>query len=116
MVTTRPARAWARSSSWEATTTVAPAAAACAHQAVDHVAGLGVEAGVGLVEQPQLGSAGHQHRDRRPAALAGRQPGHGHVAQPAVEAQRGERGLGVGRPARAARAQKRTLSATVSSS
>ena len=88
-----------------------------AHEAVDDVAGLGVEAGVGLVEQPQLGAAGDHRGDRRPAALAGREPGDGDVAQPTVEPERDERGLGVGRSGlRAARAQNRTLSATVSSS
>ena len=45
-----------------------------AHEVVEAVAALGVEPGVGLVEQPQLGAAGDERGDRRPAALAGREP------------------------------------------
>jgi hypothetical protein len=72
-----------------------------AHQPVEQVAGVVVQARVGLVQQPQLRPAGQQAGERTAAALAGRQPGHGHVPQPPVEAHQAERGLDVvlGRPA-----------------
>ena len=48
---------------------------------------LGVEAGVGLVEQPELGVAGHQGGQRRPPPLAGGQGAHRRGGQPARQAQ-----------------------------
>ena len=60
-----------RSSSWDASTTVAPAGDGLAHEVVEQVAAVGVEPGVGLVEQPQLGAAGDERR-RPPSAGAGR--------------------------------------------
>ncbi|MDQ1515035.1 MAG: hypothetical protein QOE80_865, partial [Actinomycetota bacterium] len=41
-------------------------------QPVEQVAAGGVEAGVGLVEQQEAGSAGEGHGQARPALLAGR--------------------------------------------
>ena len=98
MVTTRWARGTARSSSWEANTTVAPAATASPSEGVEQVAAGGVEAGVGLVEQPQLRAAGGHDGERRAAALAGRQPVDGHGGQPPghAEAVHGGGDLGVG--------------------
>ena len=71
---------------------------------------------MGLVEQPQLGAAGDQRGDRRPAPLPGRQLGDHDAGEAAVESERGERGVGLGRGRPARPAQKRTLSATVRSS
>ena len=61
--------------------TVAPAAAASADEVVDQVAAGRVEAGVGLVEQPQLRAAGDEDREGGAAALPGRQPGDGDLAR-----------------------------------
>ena len=49
---------------------------------VEFVTGGRVEAGVGLVEQPQLRSAGHQARKGGPALLACRELAHGDVDEP----------------------------------
>ena len=65
----RPAR-----SSWLATITVAPDGHGLAEQRVELVAAVGVEPGVGLVEQPQLGPAGDQAGERGAPLLAGREP------------------------------------------
>ena len=54
---------------------------------VDEVATVGVQAGVGLVEQPQLRPAGNQAGERGAAALSGRQTADGDVAEPPVEAE-----------------------------
>jgi len=62
------------------------------HQLVDEVAALGVEAGVGLVEQPQLGVAGDEAGQGAPAPLAGAEAGDGHVPEAPVEAQPLQRG------------------------
>ena len=111
-VTIRPARDRARSCSWEAITTVAPRDDGVANQAVEKVPVFGVEAGVGLVEQPELGVAGHQGGQRHPAALTGGQGADRRGGQPARQTQPVE-----GRPDRlrpaapAARTAKRTLSA-----
>ena len=88
-----------------------------ADEAVEEVAAFLVEAGVGLVEQPQLGAAGQEAGQRRAAALPGRQAGHDQVGQPAVEpaAVRARASMSAC-AAPAARPQKRTLSTTVSSS
>ena len=51
------------------------------HEGVEQVAAGGIEAGVRLVEQPQLGVAHEHGRQRRPAALPGRQPPHGDGAE-----------------------------------
>ena len=50
---------------------------------VEQVPTLGVESGVGLVEQPQPGPAGHQSGERNPSSLAGGQPPHPGVGQSA---------------------------------
>ncbi len=50
---------------------------------VQQPAGRRVEAGVGLVEQPELGPPGGQHGEGDPAALAGRQPSGRRLGQPA---------------------------------
>ncbi len=71
--TSRVASARARSSSWEAITTVRPSAGAAAHDLVEHLPALGVEARVGLVEQQQLRVAHQRRAEREPAALAGRE-------------------------------------------
>ena len=63
---------------------------------VHEVATALVEAGMGLVEEPQLGVAGHDHGDRGPAPLAGRQAADRHVGQAPVEAETGHRRVGVG--------------------
>ena len=44
-----------------------------------------IEGGVGLVEQPQAGAAGHQHGERGATPLSGREAGDRHVGQPGVE-------------------------------
>ena len=62
-----------------------------AHQRVQHVAPVGVEPGVRLVEQPQLGSPREKRGDRRSTALPRRQLGHRHVPQTAVEGEPGHR-------------------------
>ncbi len=59
---------------------------------VEELAALGVEAGVGLVEQEQAGIAGERHRDREAAALPHRQPPVHHVGL-AGEAEPLERGV-----------------------
>ena len=74
-----PARP-ARSSSWLATIIVAPAAVAARSDGVELVAAGCVEAGMGLVEQPQLGAAGDQAGQRRAPPLTGRQLANRHVA------------------------------------
>ena len=100
-VTVRWATARARSSSWEANTHGGPGGDGIGHQAVDQVPAVLVQRGVGLVEQPQLGAGG-------PPGWPGRCGGAGrprawrrHVGQPAVEAEAGHGGVGVG-PAGAA--------------
>ncbi len=64
-----------------------------AHQLVDQVATLGVEAGVGLVQQPQLGVAGHQPGQGAAPPLTGAEPGHRDVAQAPSQAEPLEGGL-----------------------
>ena len=84
---------------------------------VEKVAVGGVQPGVGLVEQPELGLAGDQHGQRGAPALPGRQPAHRRW----IAAARSGR-AGPGRPPPpsrrppAARVAKRTLSSTVRSS
>ncbi len=87
-----------------------------ADEAVEAVAPGGVEAGVGLVEQPELGAAGQQAGQRGAAALAGRQLRDGHVGQATVSPHVSRAASMSVAVAPAARPQKRTLSATVSSS
>ena len=81
----------ARSRSWLATRTVAPARGGVGDQAVEDVPSGLVEPGVGLVEQPQLRAAGDEAGDRRAAALPGRQPADGDAGEPAVEVEVGHR-------------------------
>src|SRR5579884_565917 len=57
------------------------------NEGVDQAPAVLVEAGVGLVEEPQLGSAGHESGESDPAALPGRQPADGQVPQPARKSQ-----------------------------
>ena len=96
---------------------MAPAAWRAVDQVVEQVAALVVEPGVGLVEQPQLGPAGQQAGQRGPSPLTGRQAGHRQAGQAPAEPARVEGGVDVlRRGAPAARPQKRTLSAAVSSS
>ena len=86
-----------------------------AHEAVEQVAAVGVEAGVGLVEQPQLGAAGDERGERGPPALAGRQPVDG---VPASRPARPRLAMAVAISASVAptvRPQKRTFSSTVRS-
>ena len=64
-----------------------------AHQLVDEVAAFRVEPGVRLVEQPQLGVAGDEARQRAPAPLPGAQTADRHVAEAPVEAHPLEGGL-----------------------
>ncbi len=71
-----------------------------AHQLVDQVAALGVQPGVGLVEQPQLGVYGHQAGQGAASALAGAEAGHRNVAEAAAQAKPLEGGLD--RPGKAA--------------
>ena len=66
------------------------------HEAVEQVAAVLVEAGVGLVEQPQLGATGQQAGERGAPPLAGREPGDGQVGQAAVEPAGREGGGDVG--------------------
>lgn len=63
------------------------------HEVVEQVTGVGVETGVGLVEQPELWGPGHQGGQRHPASLPGRQTGGGHAAEAAGEAEALERRL-----------------------
>ena len=56
-----------------------------AEQGVELVAALGVEAGVRLVEQPQLGATGDEARQRGAAPLAGRQRADRDVGEPPGE-------------------------------
>ena len=63
-----------------------------AHQGVEQIPALGVEAGVGFVEQPQGGMAGHEHGQSGAPALAGRESPDGDRGEPAIEAQVGEGG------------------------
>ena len=83
----RPHRAWS----------VASAAAVVAVNAA-----LGVEPGVGLVEQPQLGAAHHDGGQCHPASLARRQPVGGDVVQPRrqTKAIKRARHIGVAHPRR----------------
>ena len=67
------------------------------HDRVHQVPTPGVEAGVGFVEQPELGTAGAQDGEGGAAALTGGQAGRGHVPEPASQAQPVERGLNGGR-------------------
>ena len=60
-------------------------------QIVENVPVLGVETGVGLVEQPELGIAGHEGGQRGPPALPGGQRAHRRGCQPALEPQAGQR-------------------------
>lgn len=64
-------------------------------QRIDQVPAGFVQPRMGLVEEPELGPAGHHRRDRRPPPLAGRQPRRGQVAQATGEAQATERGITV---------------------
>ena len=77
--TTSLARGTARSSSCEAIRTVAPTPTASTSRLVQQITSVGVEAGVGFVEQPQLGPARHHRGQRNPPPLAGRQPVDGDV-------------------------------------
>ena len=54
---------------------------------VEFVAGGGIEAGMGFVEQPQLRSSGDQAGECGAALLARRQLRHGHVGEPPGDAQ-----------------------------
>jgi hypothetical protein len=51
-----------------------------AHQVVEQIPVFGVEAGVRLIEEPQLRIGGHQRRERDPASLAGRERPDGGLA------------------------------------
>ena len=88
-----------------------------AHDVVEHVAALLVEPGVRLVEQEQARLA--RERDSRattPPALPLRQPAVRDVGDAVAARRRSTRGVGVGGRRPAARAAKRTFSATVRSS
>ena len=67
-VTAREASSSTGPDSWLAMSTVTPEAAV-----VEQGARRGVEAGVGLVEEPELGPPGRQHGQGHPAALPGRE-------------------------------------------
>ena len=86
-------------------------------QLVEDRPGGAVEPGVRLVEQPELGPARGQHRDRHPPPLAGRELRRPGPEQSAGEAQSLARGVDPvdGSPP-AARTAKRTFSRTVRSS
>ena len=86
-VTVRPASDRDRSCSWDAITTVAPAGDGVTNQAVEKVPMFGIEAGVGLVQQPQFGVAGEQGGQRGPPALAGGQGADRRGGQPSRQAQ-----------------------------
>ncbi len=62
-----------------------------AKHGVDLVASSGVEAGVGLVEQPQFGAPGHQTSQGGTSALTGRQLLHRHSGQSIGEAHAHQR-------------------------
>ena len=62
-----------RSSSWEATTTVAPACDGVFDQAIDNVATGLIKSSVRLIEQPQTRAANRHHCNGGTASLAGRQ-------------------------------------------
>lgn len=63
---------------------------------VDEVATGSVEAGVGLVEQPEFGTAGDEGGECGPTALSGRETGRWHLGEPTVEPARRERPVDVG--------------------
>src|SRR5438445_1038332 len=67
-----------------------------AHQVVDDVTRGGVEPGVGLVEQPQLGPAGDHRRDRGSASLPRRELVDRDAGQPSVDAEGDHRRVGLG--------------------
>ena len=113
--TVRVASAPARSSSWLATMIVAPDRGRLAQRRVEFVAGVGVEAGVRLVEQPEFGPPGDQARQRRPPALARRQPPDRHVDQPAGDAQSLHGRVDLVRDAPTVAPQKFTFSRTLRS-
>ena len=105
MATTRSASGTASSGSWDESSTAAPPATASATISASRSRAAGVQPGVGLVQQPQLGTPGHQHGQRHPAALAGRQPPDRGPPQPADQAEALERrvdpvGRQAGRPDR----------------
>lgn len=58
---------------------------------VNEVAPAGIQAGVGLVEQPQLWPTGHQDGQRGPTALAGGEEADGDLAQALIESEAAER-------------------------
>lgn len=62
-------------------------------QVVDEVTAVGVEAGVGFVEQPQFGPAGDERCQRGPAPLASGEAADRDAAQAVVEAETRERRL-----------------------
>ena len=94
--TTRVASGRARSNSWLAIITVAPEAAACTTMPSSVGAAGGIERGVRLVEQPQLGAAGDQAGERGAPLLTGREPSHGQLGEAAGEAEEAERGVDLG--------------------
>ena len=94
ITTSRVASARACSSSCDASSTVRCSAGARAHDLVEHLATLGVEPGVRLVEQEQPRIARQRDRDREAAALTRRQPAV-HDVGLAVEPEPLERGIGV---------------------
>jgi sortase A len=61
---------------------------------VDEIAATGIEPGVGLVEQPQARAAHGDGGERGAAALTGREAVGGDVAQPAIETETGQGGVG----------------------
>jgi sortase A len=66
---------------------------------VEHVATPGVETGVRLVEQPQVGVANEHGGERGPPTLSGRQPADGHRPQPRRDTRPLERDVGTDRAA-----------------
>ena len=75
-----------------------PGSRRLAERVVEFVPGGGIEAGVGFVEQPQLGSSGDQAGERGATLLARRQLRHGDIGDPTghVEAVHRCMHLGVG--------------------
>ena len=107
--TTRVASGRARSDSWLATSTRGPRRRGLAQHGVELVASGGVEPGVRLVEQPQLGAAGDEAGEGGAPLLAGGQPAHRDAGEPAGETEPFERRVDLGRRGADRRAPERDV-------
>ena len=74
---------------------MAPCGHGLGHDLAEDGPGVGVEPGMGLVEEPQLGTTGHEQGERHPPALAGGKTAHRGTAHPAPELEAIEHGVDV---------------------